>query len=267
MRKILILGMCVAGSISPVFAAKTTTLHAPQTPMGPKIRVLLEKDVNSVILESKGPYRIIRKDTSEVLTYGGGKRFVVHAIQDGLRWGEEFPDIFQVSVIPASNETKLYVNGIQYDGAISVYHVQNNQITVVNEVAIEDYLKSTLSISLKNEETINSAALSALVILSRTEAFLRASHSKAANRPWDIAAKEAKYYGFGITQSHPRIEQHIDKTRFMVVDTKSDQKLYLNPQKAEELADRGYDAKKILSIVFQNIQLGVTINPDEVALR
>src|SRR5262249_48102922 len=131
MRKlpIMCLMICLGGGLvaavaSPAYAAH---VHGPaketQTvPVGPKIKVLLEKDVPSAFLEAKGHYRVLRKDSGNVLSSGTvGKRFVVHALQDGLRWGEEYPDVYQISIVPLTPESALYVNGIQYKGAISIY--------------------------------------------------------------------------------------------------------------------------------------------------
>src|SRR5436853_6343007 len=104
---------------------KPTHRHAPAPP-GPKIKVLLEKESPSAFLEVKGPYRVMRRDNSNVLSSGkNGKRFVVHALQDGLRWGEEYPDVYQIAVVRLSKDTSILVNEIQYNGIDSLFHVRN----------------------------------------------------------------------------------------------------------------------------------------------
>ncbi|MCC5832988.1 MAG: SpoIID/LytB domain-containing protein [Chlamydiales bacterium] len=244
--------------------------YAKSLPAGPKIKVLLEKDANSAFLEVRGPYRVVRKDTGEALSSGSiGKRFVVHALADGLRWGEEYPDIYQISVVPTHSDCLVYVDGIQYKGTVSVYHVRNSRITIVNEVPIEDFLKSTLA--LHYDRPFEREAMCALAIAARTEAYAKVLNGKRSKRPWEVTAQEAGYYGWGVTQQKNGVEAAVDWTRFMVLESSNSggpaQSVPLARSKAEELAGRGYDAKKILQSSFPGHKLGITINPDEVAAR
>lgn len=262
--------LITVGLFCIIFAAPLAASKAPSIPEGPKVKVLLEKDTRSAILEVKGNYRVIRKDTGSVLSSGSkGKRFVIHALQKGLRWGEEYPDVYQISVVPQNPSTHLYVNGIQYKGAISVYHVHDNQITLVNEVAIEDYLKSTLA--LQFERPLIKEAMAALTIIARTEAYSLIMCGRVTPRPWDITAEESGYWGYGVTKQFNHVDKSVDETRFMVMESAKDgrvaQNVSLAASKAEELAYQNYDAKKILRTSFPNIKLGVTINPEEIVLR
>ena len=197
-------------AVAPLAAASVhgPSRHFVAPPVGPKIKVLLEKDIPSAFLEARGAYRVVRKDSGTILSSGStGKRFVVHALQDGLRWGEEYPDVYQISVIPLAQDSYLFVNGIQYKGAVSIYHVRDNRITIVNEVSIEDYLKSTLAV--QYEETLSKEAMAALTIIARTEAYSKALQGGSTTRPWDTAAHEASYYGFGVTQRKNGVEEAV----------------------------------------------------------
>ncbi len=264
MRALIVCGLLMA---APLGAAATSgsKMQSRPLPEGPKIRVLLEKDIPSALLEVRGGYQVIRRDSGAFLSSGTvGKRFVVHAISDGIRWGEEYPDVYQISILPTSPNTLVSINGIQYKGAISVFHVRDNKIAIVNEVPIEEYLKSTLTI--KYEEDLHPEALSAMAIAARTEAYARVLQRNVSNRPWEITAKEAEYFGRGVTHRHNGIEDAVDGTRFVVLESPT-QKVDLAPSKADELANLGLDARKILQASFPNQTLGITINSDEVALR
>jgi|ERR1700722_8582328 len=244
--------------------------HTVAYPSGPKIKVLLEKDVSSAFLEARGAFRVIRKDGGAILSSGKlGKRFVVHALQDGLRWGEEYPDVYQITVIPLASNSCLYVNGIQYKGAISIYHVRDNHVTIVNEVSIEDYVKATLSI--QYEEIFPKEAMAALAIAARTEAYNRALQGQSITRPWDVTAQDANYYGFGVTQRKNGVEEAVDWTRYMVIESikqnGSAQNVHLSSAKADELAKKGFDAQKILKATFPHTKIGATIDADEVTIR
>ena len=272
MKTLLAVGLLFAVFALPLDAAKTRNPSSQTSviPEGPKIKVLLEKDVGSALLEVKGKYRVIRKDTGSVLSVGSrGKRFVVHALQKGVRWGEEYPDVYQISVIPRSPDTLLYVNGIQYKGAISVYHVHDNQITIVNEVPIEDYLKSRLA--LKFEKPLVQEAMAALAIVGRTEIYALIMYGRVAPRPWDVVAKEVGYYGHGVTRQTNGVDSAVEQTRFMVMEFLKDGRVVQNAtlaaSQAEELARDDFDAKRILKASFPHIKIGVTIDPDEMALR
>lgn len=232
---------------------------------GPRIKVLLEKNIYSALLEAKGEYAVINKATGELLSTGQtGKRFVTHALQEGLRWGEEYPDVFQFSVVPRSPTTMMYVNGMQYKGAISVYHCKDKKVAIVNEVSLEDYLKSTLTVDI--ERKFSKEALAAIVIAARTEAFAKIK-TNTSNKPWDITSQEGNYFGFAVTCQKKSVEEAIDWTRFMVLESGSEggpiQNLNLSAEKAQELADRGFDAKKILQNACPSAKLSVTELPKQ----
>jgi hypothetical protein len=261
--------LAVAPSAADAKAPQAARKNA-EVPQGPKIKVVVAKDVPSALVEAKGNFCVIRKDTGSVLSRGsGGKRFVMHALQDGLRWGEEYPDVYQVLVVPQSADTLLYVNGIQYKGAIAAYHVRDNRVTIVNEVALEDYVKSVLAFQV--EAAYSKEAMAALAISARTEAYARVLGSKGSLKPWDVSADEAGYQGFGITLQPNGADEAVDLTRFMVMEsTKQEgplQNAKLAPEKAEALAKHGFDAQKILKSTFSHIKIGVTVHPDELAQR
>src|SRR5476651_289182 len=101
-----------AGSMTPAFTAenvtplqKITESTAPNT-----IQVLIEKDAKSALLEIKGPYYIFNpQDGSRVASGLLGKRFMVHELESGLKWGQEFPGIHQIYIKPRSEEDRKSV--------------------------------------------------------------------------------------------------------------------------------------------------------------
>ncbi len=232
-------------------------------PEGPKIRLLLAKGVPSALLEAKGSYCVIRKETGAMISNGSvGKRYVVHAIEEGLRWGEEYPGISHFIVVPTNKQTVFYVDGFQYKGAIAVYQDQNRHITLVNELTIEDYLRSTLA--LKFDHQMSDEAMAAITIGARTEAYAQALAGRSAGAAWDLKAKEVGYYGNGVAFQTNGVEQSVENTRFMVVESAPGQPLQqvrLLRSKVEELANAGQDAKRILQSYFPHSHLGVTTDP------
>lgn len=224
----------------------------------PTIRVAIAKDVNAALLEAKGAYRVIREDTKEVLSSGStGKRFVVQPIAEGLRWGEEYPDVYQITIEPLSSNTMMYVNGMQYKGKVSVYSNAEGVICIVNEVSLEDYIKSTLSTQL--EAPLSQEAMASYVIASRTGAYLKSLQNKG--KLWDVVASEEKYYGYGMTKRKNGVDDAVDSTKYIVLVKENAPVLNiaLSKNQAEELAQRGFDAKKILKSICPGSGLTTTV--------
>lgn len=275
MRTYLIIINCLVGLLGGTLyaapkVASPLSKKVSTIPAGPKIRILLEKNAHSALLEAKGEYAVINKSTGNLLSSGQvGKRFVVHALQHGLRWGEEYPDVYQISIIPQGSSTSFYINGIQYKGAISIYHAKDNKIMIVNEAPLEDYLKAKLALEI--QEDLSKEALAALVIAARTEAFALVKANATSKRPWDLTAQEAKYFGYAVTHQKNAVDEAVDWTRFMVLESIKDgnpfARLLLSPEKAQELAEQGYDAKKILQSTYPSSKLSVTAAPKSAAVR
>lgn len=183
-------------------------------PMAPKnIQVLLEKDATEALLEVKGPYYIINPhDKIRIASGLLGKRFIVHELESGLKWGEEFPSIHQIYIQPRSEETSIFVNGIQYDGAIAIYGVAG-MINIVNEVDIERYVKGILSPQFSTVS--ESEVLSALAILTRTDAYYRTT--RHSNSFWHVSAQEAGYLGSALTVENSPIQRAVDSTRHLIL--------------------------------------------------
>src|SRR5262245_44284269 len=76
-----------------------------ETPPPPTIRVMVMHDQKGVGLEVRGKYNIVDPHTQEILaTRFKGKSQLIQALSSGLKWGEEFPGIHQVEIIPTSPE-------------------------------------------------------------------------------------------------------------------------------------------------------------------
>jgi len=269
MKKIVCIAAIALGCIAPLSAA-TGLLALKKEKVaaieGPQIKVLLEADVTSALLEVRGGYRVERGDNGALLSSGKrAKRFRVHALQEGLRWGEEYPNIYHVVVRPTKQETDVYVNGIQYKGAVSVYYKSNQHITVVNEVGIEDFLKSVLSMQF--DCPMSKEALSAMVIMARTEIY---EQIKSGGRLFHLTADEVNYLGYGVTRQGCGVDAAVDATKFMVVEHSYqenwDQSL-LQAEQAEDLASHGLDASQILRTIYPKTSMGLTTHPARKMVR
>lgn len=183
-------------------------------PMAPRnIQVLLEKDASEALLEVKGPYYIFNPhDGSRVASGLLGKRFMIRELETGLKWGEEFPGIHQIYIKPRSAETAIFVNGIQYSGAIAIYGVAG-QIHIVNDLDIESYVKSILTSHFPSP--LEPEVMSALAVLVRTDAYYQTT--RALHTFWHISAKENGYQGSALIVSHSPIDKAVESTRHLIL--------------------------------------------------
>jgi len=188
-----------------------THLAEPTTPRN--MQILLEKDASEVLVEVKGPYYLLNPhDGSRVASGLLGKRFMVRELDNGLKWGEEFPGIHQLYIKPRSQETSIFVNGIQYNGAIAVYGVAGS-VHVVNEIDIESYIKSLLTAQFPTP--LEPEVLSALAILIRTDAYYHATKNESSF--WHVSAKETGYCGSALIIPGSSLERAVDSTRHLIL--------------------------------------------------
>jgi len=225
----------------------------------PRIRVLLAKEAKGVLLEARGGYKILQRDGRKMLSHGTtGKRFVVHAISSGIRWGEEFPGIYAISIFPLDAKTSFYVDGLQYKGAIHVYCTKKGFIHVVNEVSIEDFVASTMSVKLTSP--LSQEAINALAIAARTNAYSEVFYRTDASSLWDLLAKECGYLGMGVTMSKNGVDEAVLTTKHIVLEEKGGMPTHavnLSAGDAEKLALKGLDAKRILRSVLPHCETAV----------
>jgi stage II sporulation protein D len=192
------------------FAVENFTI---QTDRPENIQVLLAKNVDEALLESKGSYVVLNPlDGSRITSSLTGKRFMLKATSTGIKWGEEYPGIHQIYVVPKSKNSSLLVNGIQYEGAICVFKMKN-KIHIINDVNIESYLKSTLTpqfpYPMENE------VMAAITIAARTTAYSHVKRNKDAF--WHVSADEIGYQGRAVIQLDSHVSNAVDRTRHIIL--------------------------------------------------
>lgn len=183
-------------------------------PIAPRnIQVLLEKETSEALLEVKGPYTLFNPhDGSRVASGLLGKRFIIRSLSSGLKWGEEFAGIHQIYIKPTSPDTAIFVNGIQYSGAIAIYGIQGT-IQIINDVDIETYVKSILTTRFPTP--LESEVMSALAILVRTDAYYRATRNEESF--WHIAGAEVGYNGSALVVAGSPADRATDTTHHLIL--------------------------------------------------
>ncbi len=188
-------------------------LYAEQPISSGNIRILLAKDMEEILLEVKGPYTVFNPEDGSRLTSGlVGKRFLAHATAKGLRWGNDFIDIYQIRLEPRSAESTILVDGIQYSGGIVIYAVQG-KLHVVNELPIENYIYSLLSTQFT--DLSENEVISALAIVARTDAYY--SILKDPGAFWHVDAKEVGYQGSALNRPNSLIQKNLEQTKHLIL--------------------------------------------------
>jgi stage II sporulation protein D len=177
------------------------------------IRVLLEHNIEGAMVEVAGPYNIYDPfEGGRVGMRFMSKRMFLQPVENGIKWGEEFPGIYQIVFVPDHAETTILVNGQQYKGDIYVYQI-GRKISIVNEVNIEDYVEAIMST--KVDDNVPSEALAALAITIRTDAIHAAGNGPSPY--WDVEARKVNYNGYSVTNSHPDVKDVVDVTKGMTL--------------------------------------------------
>ncbi len=177
------------------------------------IKVLLHQMSSGLLLEVKGPFKVINPENGKKVSSGRrGKRFYLYPHKEGIKWGEDFLGIFQLQILPTSPKTTFLLNGIQYQGAIEIYHLENH-LMIINEVNIESFLKSILSD--QYQEAYPNNVTDSIAIVARTDAYYRSLTSSHAF--WHVKASECGYKGMGLTLQNLPIEKAIENTRYLIM--------------------------------------------------
>lgn len=178
------------------------------------VRVLLTENAPSLVLEAKGKYQICNPLNNFVISNGSfsKKDRVVHE-NAGIKWGELIPGTFHIRLVPVDSETTILVNGIQYRGCVEIYD-RAGRFTVVNDVDVESYLRSTLAPEFTTE--VDQEVLNALAVVARTNVYNMVS-KKPANQLWHVKANDVDYKGHGATLQNVDLENAISSTRHAIL--------------------------------------------------
>jgi len=177
------------------------------------IKVLLQDTSDEVLLEVKGGYKVFCPHNNVLISSSSSAtRSKMHLQNTGIFWGDAFPGTMAMRIVPNHGHTSILVNGLQYKGCLEVYQV-DGKLRVINEVGIENYLRSCLATEcfhVSEPEVLN-----ALAIVARTNAYYQVSRFPDA--PWHVTAAETGYQGYGNTLQYLPLEQAIEQTRHAIL--------------------------------------------------
>ncbi len=249
--------------------------HRKERTAPPIIKVLIANDRSGVMLEVKGKYHVYDpRDNSFISTRFLGKRKYIQALKDGLKWGEAFPGVHQLMIVPNDQTVTTLVDGIEYRGSICVYDVEG-RVSVVNEVFVEDYLMSTLTPCV--QAGLPEEVLAALAITARTTADYSVKHPMTPY--WNVDGQANQYQGYAAIELDTSLEKAIQTSRHLVMTTGEGQDASTFPaqwfkdketpdgegrisrvslEEAVKMANKGANAADILARAFPGSRLQLT---------
>jgi stage II sporulation protein D len=192
-------------------------VNKPYAETADSLRILVLHDKPGVLLEVKGRYQVFDPNTNTILgnRYSGKRKFL-QPLQDGIRWGEEFPGVFQLLIQPDDKNTTTIVDGIEYKGRLYVYDI-GGTISIVNELPFDEYVRTVISSKL--QQKLPEEALAALAITARTNANYLKQNTR--HKFWNVDAKQIDYQGFALANPSSVLDQVIKATHNMVMSNSS----------------------------------------------
>lgn len=202
--------------ITPVeagFLSNMRNLFTKHQKTVPAIDVLVVNDKPSALVEVKGKYQLYNPHTKKLLSKRYvGKKKLMQSTSSGLKWGEEFPGIFQLMIIPEDPNAIVTIDGIDYKGTVTIYDI-GGTISAVNRVAIEDYLRSTLPGA--HTEPMPEEAMAAIAIVARTDAYYLSRNPN--NAFWSVDGAHVGYHGLNSMHTTSPMDLAVTSTRHMIL--------------------------------------------------
>lgn len=229
-------------------------------PQVPFIRVLLAAQKSTFQVEVQGSHNIYDPFTGKKLEAAFmSSSYQMTPTADGIKWGQEFPGIYQILIVPDVKNGTVVVDGIQYSGAVAFYEV-GSTLAAVNWVSLEDMTSSLLSMIMAPTTGDQKEALGALAIGVRTLANEQILHS--THQFWDVRADSCGYKGLAVVRQDEPFQEAIKGSKNLVLEPRSEASAGLSAQELEklkqtiiyqqaiDLAQNGKDASYILMKFF-----------------
>ncbi len=244
-------------------------------PEAPSVRILICSDEESLEVEVPGACNIYNPKSGKKIEAAFLKTsYTMLPTQEGIRWGTDFPGIFQLLIIPDDTKTPVRVNGIDYPGAIYCYQI-GSKLAVVNSISLEDFTSVLMSTTLLPKANDTKEGLAAYAIAFRTKGLWCALHPK--NPFWDIQASTFGYRGKSVIRQDKLFQDGVRVTTRLVLqgnksgslaqtlDNDSLQQLLASmpSEEVSNLSKHGKNAKEILADIFPDAVLTVVPKPND----
>jgi peptidoglycan hydrolase-like amidase len=184
-------------------------------PEEPIIKALITKDQEGLMVDVRGPHNVYDPYTGRKLDAAFiGSSYYMSPTEDGIKWGQEFPGVFQIVIIPDEPSSGVFVNGIGYPGAVVFYEV-NSRLAAVNWASLDDFTSSLVSSNFLPKETDQKEAIAAYAIAVRTKAYQQLLSNE--NQYWDVTADVCEYHGNAVVRFDKAFKEAMDVTKKIIM--------------------------------------------------
>lgn len=234
-------------------------------PKSPFVRVLIAQQKPSMQVEVHGAHNIYDPYSGKKLEAAfSSSAYQMQPTADGIKWGQEFPGVYQILIVPDTRDGTVTVNGIQYAGAVAFYEV-GTALSAVAWSSLEDFTSSMLSSIMPVGDIEHKEALAAMAIAIRSLAYQQLQHS--ANQYWDIRADACGYKGRAVVRLDVPFQEALRLSKNIILGPQEKESPVLNMkeldqlkknmpyQQAVELANNGKDASHLLEKFMPGRQL------------
>jgi len=195
------------GAAKPVEIKKSALEISAEYEHKPRVRVAITRSSEAVRISSDSPFHVFDGEGRALFQ---GKRLIdtaVRASKQGVYIGSQ--NFTRTPVIVDVGDGKLRMGQRSYRDSLEFFQAPNGRLLVINEVALDDYLKGVLP--LEANPGWKAESLKAQAVASRTYALFKIIQNRAESYAVsdDVASQ---VYG-GMTHEKPTTNQAVDLTR------------------------------------------------------
>lgn len=176
------------------------------------IRVAIIQDANSLGLDIKGSYEVMDVHSGEILYRGRGLKTTVTVYKSGILLGKVKSNTSKV-LVRTEPQDVILVNGKVFRGTIQFIKKDNQQMLVVNNIELQDYIKGILYHEASHYWPLE--ALKAQAVVCRTYALYQKQQS--LSKDFDVTGDVySQVYG-GKTSERFRTNKAVEETSGIVL--------------------------------------------------
>ncbi len=215
--------LCMSGMV-PALASSYPVYHKSLArvrymPQEPLVKVLLAKEQPKLTVEVKGSHTIYdpysgKKLDSSLL----GSSYSMITTLDGVKWGQEFPGVYQILIVADEPSSGITVNGVSYGGVVAFYQVKD-LLAAVNWLTLDDFTTSMMSSNFLPRETDQKEALAAYAIALRSKV-CQQTHS-SENTYYDLIAERCGYKGISVARTDASFVEAMKATKQLTLSGQS----------------------------------------------
>jgi stage II sporulation protein D len=237
-------------------------------PEEPICKVLLTMEQKSIPVEVRGPHNIYDPYTGKKLEASfTPSSYPMITTTEGIKWGQDFPGVYQIVIVPDEADVGVTVNGTTYFGVVAFYQIEN-RLSAVNWLSLDEMTSALLCANFLPRDAYQKEAIATYAIALRS--LIYNQMETTTNPYWDVKAEDCAYQGRTVARVDAAFVDAMKATRKIVMTDGIQVPLTrkaidvlrekLPPASVETMAKEGKDARMILHKFFPDSMLTICIN-------